>query len=96
MTVAADVIFEDLKEPVRFVKEAKVRVFPSNEKFWNPAKPRIQEEFVLKLKEVNNSLSTKVITLPYNLVLTIFLPKAQNHTVFSLFNALAVFIYFQD
>ena len=67
MTVAADVIFEDLKEPVRFVKEAKVRVFPSNEKFWNPAKPRIQEEFVLKLKEVNSSLSPKVFlyTSPY-------------------------------
>ena len=52
MTVAADVIFEDLKEPVRFVKEAKVRVFPANEKFWNPAKPCIQEEFVMQLKEV--------------------------------------------
>ena len=56
MTVAADVIFADLKEPVRFVKEAKVRVFPSSEKFWNPAKPRIQEEFILQLKEVCSSL----------------------------------------
>ena len=52
MTVAADIVFKDLKEPVRFVKEAKVRVFPPNEKFWNPSKPRIQEEFVLELKEV--------------------------------------------
>jgi len=54
MTVAADVVFKDLKEPVRFVKEAKVRVFPTNEKFWNPSKPRIQEEFVLELNEVGN------------------------------------------
>lgn len=52
MTIAADLIFHDLKEPVRILKEAKVRIFPSNEKFWSPTKPRIQEEYILQLKEV--------------------------------------------
>lgn len=59
MTVAADVVFKDVKEPVRFVKEVKVRVFPVNEKFWNPTKPRIQEEFTLQLKEVKINYSKK-------------------------------------
>ncbi len=58
MSVAVDLIFSDLKEPVRIVKEAKVRVFPSNEKFWNPAKPRMHEEYTLELKEVGLRLLT--------------------------------------
>eukprot|EP00794_Sanderia_malayensis_P016013 gene16013-17630_t len=51
ISVAIDLVFSDLKEPVRIVKESKVRVFPSNEKFWNPSKPRIHEEYTMDLKE---------------------------------------------
>ena len=53
MSVAVDLVFADLKEPVRFVQEVKVRVYASNEKFWNPSKPRITEEYTMQLKEVN-------------------------------------------
>ena len=52
ISVAADLVFSDLKEPVRIVKESKVKVFPSSEKFWNPAKPRLHEEYTMELKEV--------------------------------------------
>ena len=52
ISVAADLVFTELKEPVRIVKESKVKVFPTNEKFWNPSKPRLHEEFILDLKEV--------------------------------------------
>eukprot|EP00795_Rhopilema_esculentum_P010495 gene10495-19207_t len=51
ISVAADLIFSDLKEPVRIVKESKVKVFPNNEKFWNPSKPRLHEEYLMELKE---------------------------------------------
>lgn len=69
MTIAADLIFHDLKEPVRILKEAKVRIFPSNEKFWSPTKPRIQEEYILQLKEVQYVffLSVQVVDC-YNLL----------------------------
>lgn len=53
MSVAVDLVFADLKEPVRFVQEVKVRVYASNEKFWNPSKPRITEEYIMQLKEVS-------------------------------------------
>ena len=52
ITLAADLIFHDVKEPVRIIKEAKVRIFPANEKFWSPTKPKIQEEYLLQLKVV--------------------------------------------
>lgn len=59
LTVAADIIFQDLKEPVRIFKEAKVRIFGSTEKFWNPSKPKIQEEYILQLKENFTELGEK-------------------------------------
>lgn len=53
ISVAADLVFSDLKEPVRIVKESKVKVFQTNEKFWNPSKPRLHEEYIMELKEVS-------------------------------------------
>jgi len=51
ISVAADLVFSDLKEPVRVVKESKVKIFTTNEKFWNPSKPRLHEEYIMDLKE---------------------------------------------
>ena len=53
MTVAADVVLENLQEPLRILKEVKVRVFNTNEKFWNPSKPKIQDEYQLHVFEVS-------------------------------------------
>ena len=52
ISVAADLVFSDLKEPIRVVKESKVKIFTTNEKFWNPSKPRLHEEYIMDLKEV--------------------------------------------
>ncbi|XP_047134401.1 rab GTPase-activating protein 1 isoform X1 [Hydra vulgaris] len=54
MTVAADIVLENLQEPIRILKEVKVRVFNTNEKFWNPSKPKIQDEYQLQVFEKLN------------------------------------------
>ena len=63
LTVAADLVFSDLKEPVRILKEAKAKVFPSNEKFWNPTKPRIHEEYTIELRQVKSIFIYSIIYL---------------------------------
>jgi hypothetical protein len=34
MTIAADLVIQQVAEPVRFVIETKARIFPENEKYW--------------------------------------------------------------
>ena len=34
MTIAADVVIQQVAEPVRFVVETKARIYPSNERYW--------------------------------------------------------------
>ena len=51
ISVAVDVVFQGLKEPSRFLHEAKVRIFPKNETFWNFGKRVMTESFTLTLCE---------------------------------------------
>jgi hypothetical protein len=52
MTVAVDFVVTGISEPVRFIKELGVKVYPSSERFWNPSRPKIKEQYTLELKLV--------------------------------------------
>lgn len=52
MTIAVDFVVFGISEPVRFIKEVGVKVYPYNERFWNPSRPKIKERYTLELKLV--------------------------------------------
>ncbi|XP_029164437.1 rab GTPase-activating protein 1-like isoform X1 [Nylanderia fulva] len=52
MTVAVDLVIRDIREPVRFVIETSVKVFPQNERFWYLNKRNLVQQFYLNSKEV--------------------------------------------
>ncbi|XP_053631032.1 rab GTPase-activating protein 1 isoform X3 [Cherax quadricarinatus] len=55
MTVAIDLVIRGIQEPVRFVIETKVRVYPHHERFWYFSKKPLVHLFSLKLKQVAHS-----------------------------------------
>ena len=53
LTIAVDLVMENIQEPVRFLIEAKAKIFPATERFWYFVRKPLQEQFVLKVKEVS-------------------------------------------
>lgn len=52
MTVAVDLVIRGIREPVRFVIETSVKVYPQNERFWYFNKRSLVQQFFLHSKEV--------------------------------------------
>lgn len=55
LSVAVDLVIQEILEPVRFLVETKARIFPQNEKFWYFGRKILHEDFYIRLKEVSEN-----------------------------------------
>ncbi|XP_008551908.1 rab GTPase-activating protein 1-like isoform X1 [Microplitis demolitor] len=56
MTVAVDLVIRRIREPVRFVIETAVKVYPQNERFWYLSRKNLVQQFQLTSREVPGDL----------------------------------------
>lgn len=52
MTIAVDLVIRGIREPVRFIIETAVKVYPQNERFWYLNKRYLIQQFQLNSKEI--------------------------------------------
>ncbi|XP_021936280.1 rab GTPase-activating protein 1-like [Zootermopsis nevadensis] len=55
ITVAVDLVIQGIQEPVRFLIETPVKVFPQGERFWYFSRRPLIQQFSLNLREVPSS-----------------------------------------
>lgn len=54
ITVAIDLVIKGIREPVRFLIETPVKVFPQNERFWYISSRKLVQQFYLNLKATDS------------------------------------------
>ncbi|BFZ20139.1 hypothetical protein BsWGS_23179 [Bradybaena similaris] len=59
LTVAVDLVLVGIQEPVRFVLETKAKIYPSSERFWYLSRKGYLEQFLVKLKQVEDNTDGK-------------------------------------
>ncbi|UYV73160.1 RABGAP1 [Cordylochernes scorpioides] len=61
LTVAMDLVFSGIQEPVRFIIETKAKVVPHGERFWYFTRKALSQHFYLRLREFEDGSSYEVV-----------------------------------